>query len=337
VPKIWFLSLLNWQRASSLSRNIAQRPAVGIISTVMTTLCRLVISLLAAGIWLMGCGLFNGITPDASPALPSVTPFTPTPTLEPLAALVNGEPIRLVDFEQEIVRFEAAQLTSGTDLATLGDYKNQVLQALIDRLLLAQSARTNGIEVDEISLENAVEKLTLNLGGNEALKVWLAEMGYTLENLKIALVEEMLAAQMVERIVAEVVDTAEQVHARHILVATRDDAEWLRGNFIDGIDFAEMARQYSLDPSTRLAGGDLGWFPPGYLLIPEVEEVAFNLQPGEFSDVIESRLGFHIVQTIDRAIQPLSPDALRRLREQTVTEWLASQRETAEIQILIAP
>jgi parvulin-like peptidyl-prolyl isomerase len=293
----------------------------------------MVIGVLAAG-WLMGCSLSSGLITTATP---SAIPSTSTPTLEPPAALVNGEPIRLVDFEQEIVRFEAAQFASGTDLATLGDYKTQVLQALIDRLLLAQGARTIGIEVDETSLENAVEKLTFDLGGNEALSAWLAEMGYTLENLKTDLVEEMLAAQMVEQIVVEVVDTTEQVHARHILVSTMEDAAWLRGKVINGVDFAEMARQYSLDPSTRLAGGDLGWFPPRYLLIPEVEEAAFNLQPGEVSEVIESRLGFHIVQTIDRGIQPLSPDALRRLREQTITEWLASQRETAEIQIIIAP
>ena len=242
-----------------------------------------------------------------------------------------------MDFEQEIARYEAAQLTSGINLATIGDYKVKVLQALIDRRLLAQGAHTLGAEVDETSLEDTIEQTSLDLGGTDALNTWLAEMGYTLENLKIALTEELLAAQMIEQIVSGVTETAEQVQARHILVATRDEAEWLQGQLIAGFNFAEMARQYSLDPSTRLAGGDLGWFPAGYLLIPEVEVAAFSLQPGEISEIIESQLGFHIVQTIDRAIQPLNPDALQHLRQQAVIDWLAAQRETVEILMLSIP
>ena len=295
------------------------------------------IGLMIGGLWLMGCGISDGSTPDVSSTFPSTTPATPMPTLEPMVAFVAGEPIRLVDFEQEIARYEAAQLTSGINLATIGDYKVKVLQALIDRRLLAQGAHTLGAEVDETSLEDTIEQTSLDLGGTDALNTWLAEMGYTLENLKIALTEELLAAQMIEQIVSGVTETAEQVQARHILVATRDEAEWLQGQLVPGANFAEMARQYSLDPSTRLAGGDLGWFPPGYLLIPEVEVAAFSLQPGEISEIIESQLGFHIVQTIDRAIQPLNPDALQHLRQQAVIDWLAAQRETVEILMLSIP
>ena len=295
------------------------------------------IGLMIGGLWLMGCGISDGSTPDVSSTFPSTTPATPMPTLEPMVAFVAGEPIRLVDFEQEIARYEAAQLTSGINLATIGDYKVKVLQALIDRRLLAQGAHTLGAEVDETSLEDTIEQTSLDLGGTDALNTWLAEMGYTLENLKIALTEELLAAQMIEQIVSGVTETAEQVQARHILVATRDEAEWLQGQLVPGANFAEMARQYSLDPSTRLAGGDLGWFPPGYLLIPEVEVAAFSLQPGEISEIIESQLGVHIVQTIDRAIQPLNPDALQHLRQQAVIDWLAAQRETVEILMLSIP
>lgn len=166
---------------------------------------------------------------------------------------------------------------------------------------------------------------------------WLAVNGYSLESFKAALAEEMLATMMIEHIVAQVGDKVEQVHARHILVATQDMAENLRDQLIEGADFAEIARIYSIDTSSRPAGGDLGWFPAGYLLVPEVEAAAFDLQPGELSEVIESDLGFHIVQTIERGEQPLSPDALRQLREEAVLDWLVAQREMAEVQILIAP
>jgi peptidyl-prolyl cis-trans isomerase C len=305
--------------------------------SAMTTRCHSLIGLLAAILFLAGCGRPAGPVPSPTLQSPRATPPTPSPTPEPLAALVNSEPILIADFQDELLRFEAAQTSSGIDLATLGDYQSQVLQALIDRRLLAQGARAIGAEVEDLSIDQRLEQLTSELGGIEEMGTWLAVNGYTLEGFKAALAEEMLAAMMIEHIVSQVGDSTEQVHAQHILVATRDLAESLRDQLIDGADFAEIARMYSIDTSSRPAGGDLGWFPVGYLLVPEVEAVAFNLQPSELSEVVESDLGFHIVQTIERGEQPLAPDALRQLREEAVMDWLVAQREMAEVQILIAP
>ena len=303
----------------------------------MTTRCHSLTGLLVAATFLAGCG--RPAEPIHSPTLqsPSVTPPTPSPTPEPLAALVNGEPILMADFEEELFRFEAAQTTSGIDLATLGDYQSQVLQAMIDRRLLAQGARVIGAEVNDLAVDQKLEQLASELGGSEEMGTWLAVNGYSLESFKAALAEEMLATQMIEYIVAQMSDTVEQVHAQHILVATQELAESLHDQLIDGTDFAEIARIYSIDTSSRPAGGDLGWFPVGYLLVPEVEAAAFDLQPGELSAVIESDLGFHIVQTIERGERPLAPDALRHMREEAVMDWLLTQREAAEVQILIAP
>lgn len=303
----------------------------------MTTRCHSLTGLLVAATFLAGCGRPAEPTPNPTLQSPSVTPLTPSTTPEPLAALVNGEPILMADFEDELYRFEAAKTTSGIDLATLGDYQSQVLQALIDRRLLAQGARVIGGEVDDLSVDQRLEQLASELGGSEEMGTWLAVNGYSLESFKAALAEEMLATQMINYIVAQVGDTVEQVHAQHILVATEDMAESLRNQLIDGADFSEIARIYSIDTSSRPAGGDLGWFPVGYLLVPEVEAVAFDLQPGELSEVIESDLGFHIVQMIERGERPLAPDALRQLREEAVMDWLVAQREVTEVQILIAP
>ena len=310
---------------------------MGIMPSAMTKRCHLLIVFLVAAFFFAGCGRSAEPTPSFTPIPPSTTRPTPSITPEPLAALVNGEPILMVDFEDELYRFETAQTTSGIDLATLGDYQSQVLQALIDRRLLAQGAQAIGVEVDAFSVDERLEQLASDLGGSEEMGTWLAVNGYTLESFKAALAEEMLAAKMIEHIVAQVGDSTEQVHARHILVATREMAESLREQLIAGADFAEIARTYSIDTSSRPAGGDLGWFPVGYLLIPEVEAVAFDLEPGELSEVIESDLGFHIVQAIERGEQPLTPDALRQLCEAAVTEWLVAQREMTEVQILIAP
>jgi parvulin-like peptidyl-prolyl isomerase len=250
---------------------------------------------------------------------------------------VNGEGILLADFDDEVARFEAAQALLGTDLASLGDYRRQVLMALIDRLLLTQGAVDAGRSFDEAAVDAELETVAQARGGNEAMGAWIAENAYTLDSLKRALREDKLAAMMIEDITQGFGASAEQVRAAHILVATRAEAEELQAQLGAGADFAELARTASLDPSTRPAGGDLGWFPRGYLLVPEVDEAAWALAPGESMDIVESALGYHIVRVRERGEHPLSPDARRFLRQQAVQEWLESRRAAVPIEVYTAP
>jgi peptidyl-prolyl cis-trans isomerase C len=98
-----------------------------------------------------------------------------------------------------------------------------------------------------------------------------------------------------------------------------------------------LAVTQSLDLSTRVGGGDLGWFPRGVLTQPAVEEAAFALAPDEVSQVVESDLGYHLIEVIEREVRPLSANDLRRLRQAAVEEWLAAERQRAAIEILIEP
>jgi parvulin-like peptidyl-prolyl isomerase len=166
---------------------------------------------------------------------------------------------------------------------------------------------------------------------------WLAANGYTVEAFERALREDMLATRRIEHIAGAIGDSAEQVRAAHLLVARRADAENLRSQLLAGADFAELAMRWSLDPSTRPAGGDLGWSPPGYLLVPEVDQAAWSLPVGEVSPVIESALGYHIVVVLERGEHPLSPDARRFLRERAVETWLLDRRAAAQIEIIPSP
>jgi peptidyl-prolyl cis-trans isomerase C len=166
---------------------------------------------------------------------------------------------------------------------------------------------------------------------------WLAENGYTVESFKRSLEVDLLAAREVAALSQAVDDQAEQVHAAHILVATRDEAVALQAELAAGADFAALAETYSLDASTRPAGGDLGWFPQGYLAVPEVEAAAWALAPGETSEIVQSTLGYHIVRVLERGLQPLAPSARLAVQRQTVDAWLADRRAEADIEILVSP
>ena len=115
------------------------------------------------------------------------------------------------------------------------------------------------------------------------------------------------------------------------LDTTDEDAQAVLDQLKSGADFNDFAALY--DPNTR---GELGWFPKGYLLEPKIEEAAFSLQVGEYSDVIQTNAGFHIIKVLERdAEHPLSPDAYLAMQEIALKDWVSQQR--AEATIVLAP
>ena len=267
-------------------------------------------------------------TPTPSPPPPSSTP-------EPLAARVGDEGIALAAYEREVARFEAAQTALGIDLATLGDYRTEVLWTLIDRRLLAQTGVALSGELSESELEERMQELIEARGGFSGMDEWLETAGYTAEEFRSELHEEILAARAIEAIAESLPENVDQVHARHIVVRTREEAEDLLAQLEDGADFAELAALHSLDASTRPAGGDLGWFPRGLLTAPEIETTAFRLQPDQLSEVVETILGFHVVQSLGRESRPLNGEALTYFRVYRVEQWLEEQRIAVGIEVFI--
>lgn len=284
-------------------------------------------------------------TPSPTPTakLEPPTPITtPTPTPEPMAALVNGTPILLVDYERQVASYEASLTHQGVDVTTpegqqqLLDARAWILDQMIEQLLIEQAAAQAGVSVSEDEVTAAVQSLEAELGA-EVFAARLQQEGLTPETLRVELKRQMLISKMASQIVANVPARAEHVHARHILVGTQAEAEQVLAQLQAGADFAQVAMEVSQDVNTRLSGGDLGYFPRGVLTSPEVEEVAFSLQPGAISGVVQSALGYHIVQVLDKGEREISPEHRVLLQDKALRDWLAGLWARAEIQRLITP
>src|SRR5207237_671091 len=123
----------------------------------------------------------------------------------------------------------------------------------------------------------------------------------------------------------------EQVRASHILLKTegKDEAavrkqaeDILKEAKAPGADFAALAKKNSEDEGSKANGGDLDYFGKGRM-VPEFEQAAFALQPGQISDLVKSQFGFHIIKVVDK--KPASTRTLDEMRPQ-IQEQLAAQR-----------
>ena len=128
--------------------------------------------------------------------------------------------------------------------------------------------------------------------------------------------------------------TQEQVKASHILLKTagkdeaavRKQAEEILQQVKSGGDFAALAKKYSEDDGSKVNGGDLDYFARGRM-VPEFEKVAFELPPGQISDLVKSQFGFHIIKVIDkRPGATRSLDEVRTQIQEQLSLQLADQR-----------
>jgi len=248
-----------------------------------------------------------------------------TQTEIPAVAIINGERISSEFFEGEVARYLAAQDANVEEAVDETHAREVVLNDLIDQVLLAQAAQAEGLTISDEQVQEKIDSLS---EGADLLE-WMNTWGYTEESLFEALKLQMLAALQRDRIIEAVPEVMEQAELRQIFAYTQEGARSALTSLRSGVDFEEVA--YTYDPVT---GGYLGWVPRGYLLVPAVEDAAFSLPVGSYSDVIESNVGFHIVLVIAREDRGVSGDALLTLQRQALYDWLAVQRENSTIEVL---
>lgn len=287
--------------------------------------------LLLTILFLYSCNSAPQATNTSEP-LPTQTQIENTPTSQPdpLALKVNDISYTMAEYDKEIERLKMALAETGTVLSST-EQKQKVIDEWITTALLEDAAIKAGHTVRDEEVKARIEELSKELGGSAAYLAWLNKFQYDESSYQKALQHAMLADWQRDQIINQVPQTAEQVHLQQLFTREENKARSWLGQLQAGIDFATLAKE--ADPVLK---GDLGWVPKGYLLQPELNEPAFNTRAGEYTDVIKTSIGFHILLIVERdETHALSSDARIFLQRQAFENWIKTQKEQATIEILV--
>ena len=255
--------------------------------------------------------------------------------------MVDGEEISTAIYEEELTR--ALYMVTGSYMVDWNDPANQeflpalqeqVLDQIIQRTLLNQVASEDGVTVDPEDIDAEIAALQTQVEESGEFADWasfLAQSGLTEESVRPLMSDSLLVDALIERHGGP--NTAEHVHASHILVETEETGQEVLDKLDEGEDFAELAAEYSTDPGSKDQGGDLGWFPRG-MMVPEFEETAFSLEAGEISDLVQTDFGYHIIQVHESEERAVDPALYAELQQQQFQVWFDAQQAEKSIERL---
>lgn len=249
---------------------------------------------------------------------------------EKTLATVNGIVITETDLVREIegIRQQAAKRGQFLDESRMSKIRNDILERLIDQELLYQESKKKGIEIDEepinkewnkiagqFSSETEVNKALISKNLSEAVIRRQIERGLAINQLINEQIFNKIKVSPEE--IRDYYDNnpkafrePEEVRASHILIKLEPNADQtqrdaalkkikeLQNRLKNGEDFASLAKEFSEGPS-KTSGGDLGNFKRGQMVKP-FEDAAFALKPGEISDVVETKFGYHLIKVVEK-------------------------------------
>ena len=223
-------------------------------------------------------------------------------TPEGAIARVNGEII--TQEEINTILEQAKQQNPGVT-------KEMIINQTIVKYLVVTEAKAQGLEVPSKEVDDYILNLEATFG--QSIEPVLEQLGVTLEDLEQQVYEQLLMTKLLVNEVAvedsEITEEAlrvffdenqnelkqdEQIEASHILVETEEEALEVKAQLDAGAEFAELAKEKSIDPSAQVNNGNLGLFGKGQM-VPEFEQAAFSLSEGEISEPVESQFGYHVI------------------------------------------
>lgn len=241
------------------------------------------------------------------------------------SALISGPSITISESD---MRADALRMPEEMRFLVLSKPQTvtQIASTLYARRAMAQKAAAEGIDKDPLvaaALQVARDKV-LSDAFIEKMDKATAPTDAAAESL----------ARSIYRAKPERFRSEEQVQIRHILIAgatpeARAQAEKLREELKGGADFATVAKARSADPGSATKGGDLGRFAKGKML-PEFDTAAFALQkPGDLSEVVQTKFGFHVLQLQARI--PAGQRTFEAVRDELVKEVRSTVTQEARV------
>lgn len=254
------------------------------------------------------------------------------PKIPPVVARVNGKEITADEYRNQWHILHRMRMKANPRSVLDAEYeesmKEEVLERLIVLELLRQKADQLNILVDPKEVEEKLQEIRGSLGLAGAMAGALGGQGpnwdaYRVSTTNSIKIEKLLKQEVYDKVVLEPREVKDyynsnledfkvpdQVRARHILIRVpRDASEVRRKEALEAIQkaaeriqkgeaFEQVAKEVSQDGSA-LQGGDLGYFGRGRV-VPEFEKVAFSLEKGQVSDIVQTQFGYHLIKVEDR-------------------------------------
>ncbi len=203
---------------------------------------------------------------------------------DPVVARANG-----VDIRQSDLTLAEDEVGSSMPQMPPEQKRDYLITYLADVILLSQAADQQKLgDRDDVKHRIALER-------NKVL------METLLQDTGHAAITDDAMRKVYDEAVKQM-PPEQEVHARHILVPTEDEAKAIEAQLKKGADFAALAKEKSKDPGAA-EGGDLGWFTKDQM-VPEFAEVAFKLDKGQISDPVKTQFGWHIIKVEDKRTKP---------------------------------
>ena len=193
-------------------------------------------------------------------------------------------------------------------------------------------------ELTEDDIDQGLRNIASGGSGNiteSEFKEWyrqqLNETGFTDAEFREYVGTNVLATRLQIYLAERVSTVAEQFHVHMIVLETYDDAIEVRTRWEEGEDFAELAREVTLDENYKENGGDLGWMPSG--VDDLIDFATRDLDIGVVSQpVTETGTYFYLFLISEREVaRPLDEEDLRVLQSKVLNEWLISRNEFHKI------
>ena len=242
---------------------------------------------------------------------------------DPVVARVNG-----VDIRQSDLAFAEEEIGGNMPTIPPEQKRDYLVNYLVDVIVLSQAAEKQKLG------DRPDVKRRLAFDHNRLLMELLLQ-----DSGKSALSDE--AERKVYDEAVKQVKNEEEVHARHILVPTEDEAKAILAQLKGGADFAALAKEKSKDPGAA-EGGDLGYFTKEQM-VPEFAEVAFKLGKGQLSDPVKTQFGWHIIKVEDKRTRPtptfeqVKPQIENYVAHRAQAEMVENLRKSATVERLDKP